>query len=70
MCSTYAPPSPQTACKMVRNGVRAAQYYLSVSASPSKAKNDQRREGLRRGRFGWGIGSAIKISCPSYLGPE
>ena len=48
-----APPSPQTALKMVRTyGVRATQNVLSVSARPSEAKND--REGVRGGRFGWG----------------
>ena len=43
---------------------------LSVSARPSAAKNDERREGVRGGYFRWGISSAMKISCPSYLGPN
>ena len=61
-------PSATNCVNMVRNGVRATQNELSASARPSETKNDVRREGVRVGRFGWGIGSAIKMSCPSYLG--
>ena len=49
-----APPSPKTACKMVRNGFRASQNYLSVSARPSEAKNDWCREVVTRGTFWMG----------------
>ena len=55
----------------VRNSVRVTQKLeLLVSARPSVAKNDEHRVGVWGGRFEWGIGSAIKISCPSFLGPN
>ena len=41
----------------------------TIGPRPSvRSENDKHREGVQGGRFGWGIGSAIKISCPSYLG--
>ena len=48
---------------------RHVKWCATVSAPPSIKIMFiyQRREGLRRGRFGWGIGSAIKISCTSGL---
>ena len=54
----------------MRNSVRVSQNGTMVPARPSAAKNDERREGMRGERFELGIGSAIKISCPSYLGPN
>ena len=47
-----------------------SKLKLSVSACPSEAKKEERRESVRGRRFGWGIDSAIKISCPLYLGPN
>ena len=64
------PPSPQIALKWCAIVSAYLRMELSVPARPSAAKNDERREGVRGGRLGWGIGSAIKISCPSYLRPN
>ena len=48
----------------------SAPLSTTIGLCPSEAKNDECREGVRGRRFGWEIGSAIKISCPSYLGPN
>ena len=53
-------PSIQIGTKMV-GGVLSTMFSLL-------GENDDRHDGVREGRFGWRIGSAIKISCPSYLG--
>ena len=60
------PPPPQIALKSYATVSACLRIDLSVPARPSAAKNDDHREGVRGGRFGWGIGSAIKISCPWY----
>ena len=64
------PPPPLIVLKWCATVSACLRMELSVPARPYAAKNDERREGVREGRFGWGIGSAIKISCSSYLGPN
>ena len=43
--TTYSTPFATNGMKMVRNGVRASQNQLSVSAPPSVAKNNERTRG-------------------------
>ena len=62
-------PLASNCVKTVRHSVRVIQKLeLSVSAVRGQRKMMSVVRAYEVGRFGWGIVSAIKISCPSYLG--